>query len=61
VNALPQSRRVINGRTFSQSWSAAQHDPIEAYRKTDRLSSFFLAVVCVAGCAVIGALCAQAF
>lgn len=60
MNALPQSRRVINGRTYSQSWSAAQHDPIEGHRRPDR-GTFFLAVICVAACAAIGALCAQAF
>jgi hypothetical protein len=31
MNSLPASRRIINGRTFSQSWSASQHDPIERY------------------------------
>lgn len=31
MNSLPASRRVLNGRTFSQSWSASQHDPIERY------------------------------
>ncbi len=61
MNALPTSRHVINGRTYSQSWSASQHDPIEVYRSGDRISSFFVALVCVAGSAVIGALMAQAF
>jgi hypothetical protein len=32
MNRLPESRRILNGRTFSQSWSASQHDPIESYR-----------------------------
>lgn len=31
MNSLPAIRRIINGRTFSQSWSASQHDPIERY------------------------------
>ena len=60
MNALPQIRHVINWRTFSQSWSASQHDPIEAYSRPNS-GTFFLAVVCVAGSAVIGALMAQAF
>lgn len=60
MNALPQSRHVINGRTFSQSWSASQHDPIERHSRP-QTSTFFIAVVCVAASALIGALMAQAF
>lgn len=60
MNALPESRRIINGRTHSQSWTAAQYNPVEGYRRPGT-GSFWLAVVCVAGSAVIGALMAQAF
>lgn len=32
MNALPESRRAINGRTFNQRWRAADWDPIERPR-----------------------------
>lgn len=33
MNALPEHRRAINGRTFSSPWSASSMDPIRAYTK----------------------------
>jgi hypothetical protein len=32
MNRLPEDRRVIHGRTFSESWSPGRWDPIEAHR-----------------------------
>lgn len=29
MNALPEHRRVLHGRTYPQRWSAADMDPIE--------------------------------
>lgn len=29
MNQLPEHRRAIYGRTFSQAWNAGQMDPIE--------------------------------
>lgn len=32
MNALPESRRIINGRTHSSVWDARHFDPFEAHR-----------------------------
>jgi hypothetical protein len=32
MNRLPEERRVIHGRTFSESWTPGRWDPIEAHR-----------------------------
>jgi|GEM_PF-4098991 hypothetical protein len=36
MNTLPAHRRVINGRTYSQPWSASSFDPITHYRRAFR-------------------------
>ena len=33
MNALPEHRRAINGRTYSQPWSASAMDPIERHEE----------------------------
>jgi len=33
MNYLPEHRRAINGRTYSQPWSAASMDPIESHER----------------------------
>lgn len=33
MNYLPEHRRAINGRTYSQPWSAASMDPIERHEQ----------------------------
>ena len=32
MNRLPEERRVIHGRTFSECWTPGRFDPIEAHR-----------------------------
>ena len=49
--------RTMNDADF-QAWGAAIETPPA---RSESASNIFLAVVCVAGCAVIGALCAHAF
>lgn len=48
MNQLPEHRRAIYGRTFSQPWSAAQMDPIQRYRSpvplVDRIGGVLLCV-----------------
>lgn len=48
MNQLPEHRRAIYGRTFSQSWSAGQFDPIERHRSgvplADCIGGFLMCV-----------------
>ena len=37
MNALPQHRQIIHGRTHSRSWSAAEMDPIEGPTRLERM------------------------
>lgn len=41
---LPEHRRAINGRTWSQPFNHADYDPIVAYRRTIPLSEKLLGV-----------------
>lgn len=56
MNALPDARRAIHGRTHSRSWSAGDMDPIErprgvsvTERALDVLLAVFLGVVGAVG------------
>lgn len=39
MNQLPDHRRVINGRTFSSSWSASHMDPIQRPEVNERMAA----------------------
>ena len=56
MNQLPGFRRVINGRTFAQSWPASDFDPIQRYPSQSRIGNTVYAVVCIAACICIGLL-----
>ena len=47
MNALPDSRRAIHGRTHSRAWHAGDMDPIERFRvsKVERIADVLLAVL----------------
>lgn len=49
MNALPESRRAIHGRTYSQRWRAADFDPIERPKAgltvTDAVGAVVVAVL----------------
>ncbi len=53
MNALPDYRRAIAGRTWSQSWSAASMDPISHYSRpisrAHKLAGYALALAISAG------------
>ena len=55
---IPEWRRAINGRTWDREWTAYA---TETHRRPWYAGDFLRAVLCVAGCALIGALLAQAF
>lgn len=59
MNQLPQHRRALYGRTFSQSWSAADFDPIQRHKApvpfTDRVLGTLLAVAIGVTLALIAA------
>ena len=48
MNTLPEHRRAINGRTFSESWNPGHFDPVERYRSpvpiVDRIGGVLLCV-----------------
>jgi hypothetical protein len=54
MNALPTSRRVIHGRTFSRTYYPSDYDPVQMYPRPKsirgRLSSVLLA--CALGVAM---------
>lgn len=54
--SLPEHRRAINGRTYSQPWSAASMDPVEGFYSpwVWFLECVVRPVVCVGACVVIG-------
>lgn len=48
MNALPESRRAIHGRTHSRAWNAGDMDPIErppAVSTIERVADVLLACV----------------
>jgi hypothetical protein len=50
VTTLPAHRRIINGRTFSRSWTPADYDPlpkgwVQSDTHRDRVLSVLLASV----------------
>lgn len=49
MNALPEHRRAIHGRTYHQRWRAADWDPIERPRRgltaTDAVGAVVVAVL----------------
>lgn len=49
MNALPESRRAIHGRTFDRRWRAADFDPVERPRRgltaTDAAGAVVVAVL----------------
>ena len=62
MNALPASRRAINGRTHGRTYYPADYDPIEVYRApiAERIYGVLLATVigvCLAAAAVHWLVC----
>ena len=53
MNTLPEHRRVISGRTYSQPWSASSFDPITVYRCPQAWASLLLAVAIGIGLALV--------
>ena len=53
MNALPEHRRALAGRTWSQSWSAASMDPISHYSRpisrAHKMAGYALALAIAAG------------
>ena len=33
MTTLPQHRHIVHGRTWGRSWSPADYDPIQVYRR----------------------------
>lgn len=44
MNRLPEHRRAIHGRTFSQQWDPAGFDPLRHYRSGNEWAGRLLAV-----------------
>lgn len=53
MNTLPEHRRVISGRTYSQPWSASSFDPITVYPSTHAWTSRLLGVAIGIGLALV--------
>lgn len=48
MNALPEHRRALFGRTFSRPWAPGEFDPIAHYRRpspAERVAGVLLATV----------------
>lgn len=46
MNALPEARRAIHGRTWASAWRAADFDPIERpWRRRESAADIALAIV----------------
>jgi hypothetical protein len=57
---LPDQRRVIEGRTWAQSWDPASMDPIQCYPcQSSRLVDIAYGVACIAASVLVGWLLAQ--
>jgi len=56
--STPTTRR--HPRTMAEAWPREHANPITHYRR-HAVTDFVRAVICVAACALIGALMAQAF
>ena len=56
---LPQNRRIISGRTFSQSWTPEHYDPIRHYRSTT--PTWRMVLYTILACIAIGAVAAMGF
>ena len=60
MTTLPESRRILNGRTYAAPWNPAECDPIQVYpRASSRIVTAAYAVVCLLASAAIGAMLAQ--
>jgi len=60
MTTLPESRRILNGRTYAAPWNPAECDPITVYpRASSRILTAAYAVVCLLAAAAIGAMLAQ--
>jgi hypothetical protein len=57
MNTLPRERQIINGRTFSQSFSRATYDPVEHHKNisnAERIGGVCLAIMLgIAGAAFL--------
>ena len=57
MTTLPESRRILNGRTYAAPWNPAECDPITVYpRASSRIVTVAYAVVCLLASAGIGAM-----
>jgi hypothetical protein len=44
MSQLPESRRIMTGRTFHQSWSPSEYDPIERPQQKPQWLAWTIAV-----------------
>ena len=56
MNALPEHRRAVNGRTWPQPWSAASMDPFEHHRRVIPATQRVLSVLLAFGLGLAGAM-----